>query len=631
MAYWLNRTFEGAAVSVEEALRDFLREVQGFLYLGTTPVGNTVRNFVWITEKPADGLTFKLPGPVISLPELRTGTDGEATVYKEGQDYEIHGDEVVFFSPPEDLIVLGDHVLFYVPHVTLEADNLWATYGSKLTDLYRKDSELYRSVLEAILGLFTLGPTKWGVETLFELPTGADVEVCDYVLCPKWWHGKVLPDWMVGGISDLPIIGDDLVVGDFIVVPNDYLLYLHRNVCFNSGLIYYGDGTSRYGGREFNNRPIYYGGASTACIYMENIGKYHLFAVRGTLETFSILTRDLELFKAFHEGLLEGKLISSYPLIYGEHVEVEVVRLDLADAENYYVELTIWQEDYHPGQLTYGTPNLLYNTRENWFNTVFPYNWFSTAARIFSHFFGDSELQFGGGISYGTYMGTVVTQDYTRFVRVRYYGEDGIVFGGERVAYGVFVPMEYQIFFPIKYGQNENMLGIDAISVKPGLFLKEYFEVNPYEYAKAYPVIPKEDLFALPSDIMRSITLQLVVEEKQASSDGISLLLSPSPVIDVIAGIVDIVTTNRTSYIEEFFSFPEDSLSLTLVIPVENTVGSATDSTEVRIEVSGVSVTDSLDGPSDSVVVTTQFFGNLSYDAEAQYLDGVILRINQFD
>ena len=482
MYRWLNQGIEGACVNIEQYAEDLLAELKDFLFLGTVPVGNLIEHFVWITRD------FRFPVELLELPEIRYSTREDSEVLLYGRDFELDSDRktVRFLRDISDAPRIGEYYLFYIPRARAVDTNLWGSYGSKLTDLFREDSEEYRLILESILAYFVLGPTSGGTERLFELPTGTDVKVYDYLTKPDWWVGKVLPDWLLESIEHLPVIGNNLKVGDFVVAHSEFSRLVLRRYCSPTELIYFGSTVARFGGREYNNKFYFYGGKSFGSIYMEKLGKYHIFSVEGSSEAFSILTSDNEVYKAFSRALMEGKVISSFPLISANHNETDVV--DLKGLDSYSILTYIDLLESYSKQPKYGGNGLFYLREADWSDIY----WNKTRSRyekVIVRYYGEENLYFSFDSvdTVGPRTVSVSAEGSGWFMR-KFFFNDNLSFGDKNVAYGGFYVGTIPLSHPIIHG--ERYIVKDDQQIERGTLMIDSLKILYYETIRIDRVIP---------------------------------------------------------------------------------------------------------------------------------------------
>jgi hypothetical protein len=285
-------------------LEEYLKEIEGFWFLGTTPVGNRVLDIVAFLPLE-DGRYVSFPLPVQDFPQgLWVDTRrSKEVLWRKVTDKKIE------ILNPEELPVIGDRVYFYIPEVVFVSDNIYRFWGRLLApEYYSVDNFDYLSFLEAVLGFFVLGPTEQAVKTL--LPNSGD-----YFSSPEWFNNTLLPPNLVQ-VKPYPILGKDTYEGDT-VLPSSNLL---ENPAFlfryskDFGIRYFDEEPPLYFGRFGDGKVDYvFDGKTPGYLLIDTYLKYSLISI----DVSSFVSPDpKETFKRL-EILKKGRPIGSgFALFY---------------------------------------------------------------------------------------------------------------------------------------------------------------------------------------------------------------------------------------------------------------------------------------------------------------------------
>jgi hypothetical protein len=292
--------------NIQESIEKLLALIEGWWYLNTTPLGDTVFNAVLITI-PDEGRFIRFPVRVQDFPQgIKTGTGVDAVdipwrLLEDGKTVEL--------LDTSQLVKIGDYVILYFPEIKLVSDNAYRFYGRLLApDYYSPDSEGYLDFLEKALRFFVLGPT---VEAAKGLSDGTG----DYITHPNWWDVLLLPPDLVE-LHVYPKIGVDTYDGETViptVSPLENYDFLFR-WSQDFGEAYFDD----------PDRPLYFGyfgdgkldyvfdGKTPAYMLIDSYLKHHLVI----FDISSIATPDKEELEKRLKVINEGRPAGSRLLLY---------------------------------------------------------------------------------------------------------------------------------------------------------------------------------------------------------------------------------------------------------------------------------------------------------------------------
>jgi len=334
--------------NIEDQLRKIIDYLQGFLFLGTTPIGRVAENLVYITEVKS-GNIVEFPFAITNL-EIYTDTTLTTKVnFRQLSPKEI---ELPTFELAK-LKKIGDKYLLFISRLETVGDNLWTAYGKHLFDYFMDDSIQYREILLSFLRFFVLGPTLNGVTGV---ATGAKAK--DYIANGEWWDGLFLPYNIVEVKERVPRIGVSLKEGDRL--PYDDLLsnseFLSR-FAKNFGEAYFDQKPPLHFQRPGEPLSYVFGGKTVAYLLFEKLLKYHTFL----LQVYDIPKKE-EFYKRI-EAIKEGRPTHTTPFLAGWADFEDEIKGGLDELTQVEVHLKV--KDY--------TPRWVFNANEGYFFNKFEY------------------------------------------------------------------------------------------------------------------------------------------------------------------------------------------------------------------------------------------------------------------